>query len=374
MKIQFANLILILAAAQGFFLSVLILHKYGNLKANRFLGALMLVYSILLTHLFLGEEGVLYPEFLLRLVIGTSFLIGPLHFLYARSLINPTLNRRHWLHALPFLAYILLCVWAYIFDPLNTTLFVQEMFVKYTWFHWIILSHVISYMTLTVVLVQRYTKAIKDVFSDIHRVRLNWLRNLTLLAFMIMFVYFAENFFLLYHIELSHQFDLSSLIIAIYVYIIGYLGVFKSEVFAEPAIAESIKHLELSPKKYEKSGLTSDKAHEFEHRLLEHMQGNKPWLESELTLGQLAAQLAIPPHYLSEVINSRFDLNFFNFINQYRLEQVKQDLVDPTKGHLKILAIAFDAGFNSKSTFNNLFREQEGMTPSEYRKHVMGKR
>ena len=79
----------------------------------------------------------------------------------------------------------------------------------------------------------------------------------------------------------------------------------------------------------------------------------------------------IPPHNLSEVINSRLKKNFYDLVNGYRIEQVKKDLSDPAKSHLKILSLAFDAGFNSKATFNTLFKESTGQTPSDYRKSIL---
>jgi len=71
------------------------------------------------------------------------------------------------------------------------------------------------------------------------------------------------------------------------------------------------------------------------------------------------------------VINTRLQQNFFDFINHYRIEKVKKDLADPQKKNLKVLAIAFDAGFNSKSSFNAIFKRHTNLTPSEYRSQFL---
>jgi AraC-like DNA-binding protein len=85
----------------------------------------------------------------------------------------------------------------------------------------------------------------------------------------------------------------------------------------------------------------------------------------------LSEKLNIQKTQLTFLLNAHMGVNFFTYINNYRLQKVLDELADPKKAHLKILAIAFDCGFNSKSTFNNLFKKHTGNTPSEYRqKHL----
>ena len=106
---------------------------------------------------------------------------------------------------------------------------------------------------------------------------------------------------------------------------------------------------------------------EYHQALLKLMDDEKPYTNSELMLYQPAGMLNISSHNLSEVLNTQLNQNFFDFINQHRVEQLKKDLCDPAKNHYKLLAIAFDAGFNSKSSFNTIFKKSTGLTPSQYR-------
>jgi YesN/AraC family two-component response regulator len=99
------------------------------------------------------------------------------------------------------------------------------------------------------------------------------------------------------------------------------------------------------------------------------MEQEKPYINSDLTLTQLAEMLSISPHNLSEILNTQINQNFFDFVNQYRVEEVKKALTDPGNQHLTVLAIGFDAGFNSKTSFNTIFKKYTNMTPSEFRKH-----
>jgi YesN/AraC family two-component response regulator len=96
------------------------------------------------------------------------------------------------------------------------------------------------------------------------------------------------------------------------------------------------------------------------------MQESKPYLRNELTLQELAKKLKIPRHYLSQIINDRLNQNFYTFINEYRVNEAKSLLLDPRFRHYSILAVALDSGFNSKATFNAVFKKQCGMTPSEF--------
>jgi AraC-like DNA-binding protein len=87
-----------------------------------------------------------------------------------------------------------------------------------------------------------------------------------------------------------------------------------------------------------------------------------------LTLAELALALSTTPHNLSEVINTRTGQNFYDFVNGYRVDEVKERLRDPNADHLTLLAIGLEAGFNSKSSFNAVFKKHTSMTPSEYKK------
>ncbi|HKJ66562.1 MAG TPA: helix-turn-helix transcriptional regulator [bacterium] len=388
MPVEFINLVILLAAAQGIFLAALIFHKHRALFANRFLGMLILLYSLILLHLLFTELNYYQTYNIIPAVIGIAFFMIPLHYLYAKYLVRNALSfqKSDWWHFLPVLLWEL--SWGIILLSGKNTRTVREVFIGSEGarhgaviFNWVILVQTVVYMTATIRLLNRYAREIKDVFSSIGKIRLDWLRYMTYTALGLVAVFLLENLLLIAGINLSGDFNLSSLLVAIYVYTIGYLGLLKSEVFTVPAVAGSLRQLpELRTvhrqtpgeganiaEKYEKSGLTADRARKYQTRLLTLMEEQQPFTDPDLTLNRLAELLAISPHNLSEVINTRLHQNFFDFVNGYRLEQAKRDLADPDKTHLKILAIAYDAGFNSKSSFYSLFKKHIGMTPSEFR-------
>jgi AraC-like DNA-binding protein len=234
------------------------------------------------------------------------------------------------------------------------------------------------YLRLSIQLINRYNVHVKDVVSSIESVQLTWLRNITLAGMAAISIFLIEDLFLMNGINISN-FILSSLCFAFYVYGMGYGGLLNSEIFVNPIVEKTMHVVEAiettleknSVAKYEHSGLSDEAAEQYLQSLLQLMNEKKLYLNSSLTLTELSEDLSISPHNLSEVINTKIRKNFYDFINGYRIDQVKKDLADPSKQHLKILSIAFDAGFNSKATFNTLFKEQVGKTPSEYRKSVL---
>lgn len=100
------------------------------------------------------------------------------------------------------------------------------------------------------------------------------------------------------------------------------------------------------------------------------MRERKPYLESQLTIKDLADTLQVNPKHLSQVINEQLDQNFFNYINSYRVNEVKNRIADPDYRHLTVLGIALDCGFNSKSSFNSVFKKITGQTPTSYKSEL----
>jgi AraC-like DNA-binding protein len=381
MSFGWLNLILLIGAAQGFLLTIVILHKYGKLFANRFLALLIGLFSIVLLNLFLEEVGA-YNEipYLFILLDGIPLLIFPLYYLYARHLIQHSLRltKPEWIHFLPFIIYKLYS-FADFFkskEQLNTLIQSVESGTshgRYMIYNWVIAIQGLIYMFWTLTILLKYSKQIRNVFSSTEKIKLNWFRNVTIMTTGLLIIFVAGQSLTTIGIDPSHFFDLTSLLFAVLVYAIGYIGLVKSEIFMEPDIGRSLDTIfeRKDPgKKYQKSGLSAEKAKSIMDNLLKLMEEKKPYLDSNLTLMQLGTSLKISPHNLSEAINTQRQQTFFDFINHYRVEQVKGDLADPQKQPLTFLALAMEAGFNSKSSFNAIFKKHTGMTPSEYQKRI----
>ena len=405
------TIILFFGAAQGVFLASLLLGRHGNKKANRILAILVVFYSIFIINSILFKNQMLFrhPQIVIALD-GLPFLFGPLHFLYAKYLIasNKKFSAKEWLHFIPFIIYKVYNIPAYFVSEQELITYIKgweitgrPFFLDFS--GWVICVQGLTYMVLTIILIKKYNIRLKEVYSTIDKINLNWLRNITYMTFFIWIVVFVENMLIQAGREiLGGKLDIISLLTAIFIYIMGYLGLSKSEIFSqllvpdgnnflsgreypvtgnEDTVNKSTRRemineeiaLSDSPK-YEKSGLSLEKARTYLNRLLYLMEQEKPFQKSELTLQQLSDKLSISTHNLSQVINTQLKQNFFDFVNQYRVEEVKRALGSPEKQHLKILSIALDAGFNSKTSFNTIFKKFTDQTPSEYRKYSLARK
>ncbi len=384
MELTLTNLSLLLASSLGLFLSVLIFHKYGYSLANRLLATLLLLYSLILLRLLLWdlEYYLIIPRILL-LPISISFLMGPMHFLYCKYLIGPEdrLNKKDYIHFIPFVIYLLMLIPTYFLpaDELIASFREAQSETRsgeFLVFNWIITVQVLFYLIITLIRIHKFSISVKQVFSSVDKIKLNWLWYITVLIGSGMVVFLIENTLLLGGYIISEKFALSNLIFSGYVIAIGYLGMLKSEIFLSKDFSDSVHEMteiqqdsEIKDEntKYRRSGLTEERADEIVNSLKILMIEKKPFTDSSLTLNKLAEMLGVTPHNLSEVINTKLQQNFFDFINQYRVDQVKKNLLEYSKEHYTLLGLAMEAGFNSKSSFNSIFKKNTGVTPTEFK-------
>ncbi|MFV0329868.1 MAG: helix-turn-helix domain-containing protein [Dysgonomonas sp.] len=167
-------------------------------------------------------------------------------------------------------------------------------------------------------------------------------------------------------------YNLFAIVVLVFVNILGFRGIKYSTIFNQTVIPynQSPINREIfieKEKSYANYGLKQEEAVLLSKRLKNYMECEKPYTNMDLTLKDLASALDTYPHYITQVLNTVFNQNFYDFINSYRIDEIQKRLHDPQYKNLTILAIAFDCGFNSKSTFNRIFKQKTGLTPSEYK-------
>jgi AraC-like DNA-binding protein len=143
--------------------------------------------------------------------------------------------------------------------------------------------------------------------------------------------------------------------------------IFIEPVSAKTKISKNSKNDD-NNEKYQKSGLKSDKAETYVTRLEAYMREAKPYLDGDLTMKDLAVGVGIPSYHLTQILNENLMKNFYDYINEYRVEEVKRHLQDESYRNDTLISIAFDTGFNSKSAFNRIFKKVTNDTPSQFRK------
>lgn len=381
---ELINTLLLLGAGHGLFLAVILVTKRVNSTANRILAAAMVAFAL---YIF---EGVYYSRgyylafpHLIGMSVPLVFLFGPIIYLYAAAVSSGAhgLRPRQWLHLTPAVVVFLYFLPYYLSSGEAKLAFMHELQAHGAPLDLTIAGHLqfvvgVAYVILTVRLLKRHRAQIKEEFSSIERINLLWLRNLTVATALIWAL--ATGFYLVHLLGFGTQmeWDPTPLAVSCLVYGVGYMGLRQPEIlhaptarYPTPPPLPGVNAIPVAEQEtgYEKSGLSAEEAEAAMQGLRRKMTESQLYLRSGLTLQELAAETGMSPHNLSEVINTRGGTNFYDFVNSYRVEEAMRRLRDPKYKHLTILAIAADAGFNSKSVFNAFFKEHTGQTPSQYR-------
>lgn len=228
------------------------------------------------------------------------------------------------------------------------------------------------FVILAVKLFHRYKAFLQTNFSNIDKLSFNWMK---LLAFGLIFLLSGALISVIFYEFFSFQISLYSIfaiVVLLFVNILGFRGIKHSTIFNQTVILYSQPQVEEQisvdkEKSYANYGLKQNDAIFLSEQLKNYMQTEKPYTNIDLNLKDLASALDTYPHYITQVLNTVFNQNFYDFVNTYRIEEAQKRLTDPKFKNLTILAIAYDCGFNSKSTFNRIFKQKTELTPSEYR-------
>ncbi len=364
-----AVIVISVGLIQGFFLTfVLLTAKRGNKRANRLLGLFIFLFTITLGHVFI-ELTKLYLDYphVLLIVHPIQFLFGPILLAYVLALTDPKFRfkKKYLFHFLPFLINVVYFTLTFYIKSAEYKIYRFETWrlsvtaADYFWS----LSHVVyttPYLVACVIAVKKHQERVKSSFSSIEKIKLAWLQRL---LYIIIFIFVINTIFdVLYFLNIGRYAGnpIMGMIVAVVIYAIGYMGWQQPEIF----IATNIP---TAKEKYKTSTLSPQQMQKYKQKLLDVMQTEKPFLNSSLTIKELAEKMHIQDYQLSQIINQQFNQNFFDFINSHRIKEARQKLSDPNNAHFSILAIAYDVGFNSKSAFNTAFKKHTGLTPSQFR-------
>jgi AraC-like DNA-binding protein len=216
-------------------------------------------------------------------------------------------------------------------------------------------------------LIKKHQTKIKNIFSYTENVRLDWIKNLTyglaVIWVVVLLVTFSQFLFDLFIFQYAGAFIYITVVG--FVFSIGYFGFKQTSLFTDYNNKKTTEITQPS-KRYEKSGLSKDEALVIRASLAQLLNEEKPYLEGSLSLNQMADQLKISRHQLSQVINEHLGLSFFDLINKHRVDEFIRRVEQGDTEKFTLLGIAFDCGFNSKASFNRIFKIKKGMTPSAF--------
>lgn len=397
-----------------FLLILLLISKRGKTLADR----ILLVWLILIgCHLLLFALS-LQPITIhnIHWLLGTSIpfpmLHGPMLYLYTAAMTNMLPAKRSLLilHFFPALLGVLLFAPVFFKSAVEKMAFLNGDGKEYETANFIriILLQVSGfvYVIWCLLLLQKHKKNIRQEFSYEEKINLNWLRY---------FIYGLAAIWIIIVLTRSDYYIFTGVVF--FILFLGYFGIQQvgiftpsqlrkydqqkavdatvssliKENFTEPSLADTLvenrmgaanadsvtpnsigiqeesKAVEHQPrKKYANSGVTAEMGNEIHQRLIHFMDKEKLFTEPDLSLSMLSEKIKVHPNYLSQVINEKEGKTFFEYINSLRIAEFKRLVALPTSRQFTIISLAYDCGFNSKSSFNKNFRKVTGLSPSDY--------
>ncbi len=374
MQIDIPNFLIAASAMQAVVLSVfLVLPSNFARTSNKLLVVVLISVAAECVELFLHGTGVTirHPEFA---YVGTliSILQPPAIYLYTKSLMYHgfELKPRHSAHLAPFLMAAGVFYFGYYAEPASVKLQIirQQDFPgmpSSLWLALIIHGVFLIYLLYAVKVLRDFAEGIKKIFSEIDNKQISWLKLLLSGYAMVWTISLA--YCLSFHI-FKRPAETQ------YVLLIGGIAGFA---FINILLVYALKQSALfSGLTQEESELLEDESiaeevalptNEQKNLVEQFMENQKPFLNPNLSLNQFAKLMGMPPRELSFVINKGLGKNFFDFIGDYRIRHAKH-LLERQEQDKTILDVMYESGFNSKSVFNTAFKQQTGMTPSEFRK------
>ncbi len=366
----------LIAAFNGFFFSMLLISKKKKGLHDYVLASMLILLGLFtgiygLTREFLFHE---YPLFSVAL-ISLLMLPGPFLYLYLSALAGK--ERLNWSDLMHFLPVILFLVYLLVAGFIPSM--AEGITMEHIHYHantpllfnlFLILTALSGpvYFIIAYKLFRNHDINIFNNYSSQKGIDLSWLKRLVLIFGLVwtvlMTIAVIHHIFSLF--RLSFCTDGLALTLSVFIIWIGWYGLRQKEIFYYHQENER-EFVTDQPTKYSGSGISNENVTILASQVEKLMKEKKPYTDPDLTLPLLAEMLNVPSHHLSRTINGHFSMNFFDYINRFRIEEVKRRITDPSFANLTILGIAMDCGFNSKSAFNRLFKKYTGQTPSEYK-------
>lgn len=350
---------------------------------------LLYYYGFLYRSPVLGSIAVLFGN-------GMGYLLGPVLFYYIKSLslsreqiIKPLLKQ-----LIPYGIY-----WMFISVPLAISIYSRTAFSEFgTWFakyadylNLVENVFILTYCVLSIRLINRLKIVYRQSFSNLDKKDLKWCEHLIwgLTAILIL-----DNLLSVY--ELNYPpFAWNIGMITAFSFVLlftwlGYKGILQSQIlvpefllaaeFKEAGKNPQIQPPEsdedeectgpLSPQPGQLANMSPEEISSLIERLYQILEEDKPYLDDSLTLGDLAQQIGISDKKLSELLNQHIRISFYELINNYRVDTVKKKIHSSESDHYTLLALAFESGFKSKTSFNRVFKLKTGLSPSHYKRNL----
>ena len=392
---NFYSSLLLIFFSNGLLYSLLLLKKgiANDNQSNKWLSLFIFLCSLYIAPWMLGFAGWYdnqpYRDVLFYTPLQHLFFLGPLIYFYIQSLLNPNfkLSKTNFLHLIPGLLYLIYSIIMVVTDKLvlHKYYFLADGMDRDfdTWYQHTGFVSMIFYFILSLKYYQKYQQLMQNLVSFADNLLFKWIKTF-LIAFLIMQLLQVSFFLLGFLFDLANYvgswwYFLSFAIVMYYIAITGYSNAsvtsipfqfdsFQNQkVFLLPSheneIIEEIDFETIKP-----SEIQSEEILQLKVRIISLFETEKLSQNAELTLTEIAKKLNTNISVISKAINQGFQMNFNDFVNQYRVQEVKKAFEKGEHKKTTLLGIAFDCGFNSKATFNRAFKKNTGFSPKEFLK------
>jgi len=385
---------LLVLVCQGLIFGFLLLWRYREKKnlSDLFLALLVLITCYHRTTYTIGFMD-WYDTFrntkINYWLIYLGLAVGPLIYFYVKSITssNFIFRKKDRLHFIPVLVYMTYRIFIFIYDAnqpgfedSQNGFLMQRLEFEFmgVFFESFFVAQHLLYLAFTLQLYFRYRIQLPNYFSNTYRLELNWIRNF-LFLYAFLFVYSVmQQLVNTSIIELSWiqkwWYQFFSALVVIYIGVKGYftdtttLGKLEFDIDRAPnALSRGTADSTDTDRKNIKMSADQNL---IKTKVRNYMEEQQPYLKPDLNLEDLAKSMHMTRGQLSDVINTGFLMNFNDFINQYRVSAVKTALKQGKQKQLSLLGIAYECGFNSKATFNRVFKKSEQSSPSEYLRNL----
>ncbi len=304
-------------------------------------------------------------------ILSSSFLLfNPAIYIYIKSLINKNFRLR-WIHLLHLIPFIFFEIVAYIskmpftFENFFT---LNESFIYRFGFSVSTIISTAVYIPISIYYLHQYRMRLMNEKSTIEKGEsLAWLYFVSIFYIVYSIVAVIMGFvfvFLGYGVDVITYYNYSFLLLLIY--IISFYGIYQIRLEVKSDDLHKEEH-----ESYKNSLLDADTKAEIKEKVIDYVEKNKAYLNPDINMDLLSFSINYPKYQITEVLNMEIGKNFFQFINSYRVEEVKKMLLEPTLKY-SIEAIGYECGFNSKSSFYTVFKKMTGETPISFRNKNIG--
>ena len=391
---NFYSSLLLITFSQGLIYSILILKKgiQTKNKSNYWLSLFVFLCSLYVAPWMLGFAGWYdnqpYRNFMFYMPFQHLFFIGPILFFYIQSLLNPAflLNKKQFSHLIPGVLYGIYIFSIFIYDKLISTkpyFYANGMDKDFDgWYQYSGFISMLIYLIFSLKYYNKYRKFVVQITSNADAVLFSWIRKY-LIAFLVMLLLkvFTEIFFAIFPEYTNYVggwwFYLIFSLILYYIAITGYANATQAKIgFKMLGLDQnpiqlinensliSDQEISIDYKKFKTE--ISPEIDIWKTKIENLILTEKLFQNPELSLSEIANKLKSNTNIISRAVNQGFNMNFNDFINNYRIEAVKEMFQKGEHKNSTLLGIAYDCGFNSKATFNRAFKKNTNLSPKEF--------